>query len=166
MDRVCFCLFVVFASPAIAEEVTLPRSVPPFALGDFCVASVIDRDGTPAIGIELFGLRSRNVEISDDVPVVIDGRVANKDPFVRDTFSPSRHRTVESSPLDGFSVWDANGTKLKTDTLPKHLAKRRRAVIVNRDITVDDIDFMQYFGDDILFIRRSKLSLAVEKAMR
>jgi hypothetical protein len=168
MDRICFCLFFAFSSHCLAEEVALPKKVPPFALGDFCVASVVDHDGEPAIRLEMFGLRSRTVDTGDptDVPIVIDGRVANKDPFVRDTFSPSRHRTVESAPTDGFAVWNAAGTKLKNEDLPKHLSSRRRAVIVNRDITAEDVDFLRYFGDDILFIRRSQISLAVEKARR
>jgi hypothetical protein len=165
MDRICFFVLALIACPVQADDAMLPASVPPFALGDFCVATVVDRNGTPVINIDMFELRSRNVEVSADIAVSIDGRVANRDTFVHDTFSPTRRRSIASS-LDGFSFWDANGNKLKREDLAVRLATRTRAVMVNRDIAEGDIEFLRYFGDDVLFIHLGQLAKAAQSSER
>ncbi|MEL6110123.1 MAG: hypothetical protein AAFU85_29265, partial [Planctomycetota bacterium] len=120
------------ASVLAEDAAILPKSIPPFALGDFCIASFGDSDGKLAIKLEMFGLRSRTVEISDDVPVYIDGYLANKAPFIRDTFSPTRRRTSLSTPPEEFRFWRANGVEVRPEELQKLLAKPRRAIVVNR----------------------------------
>ena len=91
MDRIYFCCHVFSVSLLIADEPRLPNTVPPFALGDLCIASVVEESGTARIYIEMFGLRSRIVEISDDIPVEVEGKSMYPAPVVRDT---SRRRGI------------------------------------------------------------------------
>jgi hypothetical protein len=165
IDRIGLLILALLASSIAADDTTLPSSVPPFALGDFSIATVFDRDGASTIEIEMFELRSRNVQIGDDVPVIIDGRVANGDPFLRDTFSPTRRRAIASS-LDGFSFWDLKGKKLKSDDLAGRLTTRTKAVIVRRDLTDGDMQFLRYFADDVLFILLSRTVEVVQVSRR
>ncbi|MEM8672196.1 MAG: hypothetical protein AAGG48_32070 [Planctomycetota bacterium] len=151
--NILFC-FIALACPQFhAEEVTLPNSIPPFALGDFCVLSMYDRDGDNFVKVEYYGWRSREVKVGDDVPTVIDGKVMYPDPSVRDTYSPTRNLSVSFTLDDSLSVWDQSGEVVSKEKFVELVSKKKRAVMLSRRIEDSDKGYLHYFGDDILFIQ-------------
>ena len=109
MGRNLLCI-LFFACPRLfAADPLLPEFIPPFALGDQYLASAVNLDGKLAIKIQTDGWRSRNVNTSDRVPSEVDGKVMYPDRVVRDSFSPTRHLTVSSSPIGDTSIWDKTG---------------------------------------------------------
>ncbi len=166
MDRFLLGILALAGASLFAADPTLPKSIPPFALGDLCVASVTDHDGKATIEVEMYGWRSRNVETSDRIPVQIDGKLMYPDPLVRDTFSPTRQHSISSSPIDRISVWDRTGKKLELEAVTKLLATKKHAIILNRNITDADIGYLQYFRDDVIFIRLGRLTETLLKRRR
>jgi hypothetical protein len=87
------------------------------------------------------------------------------DRLVRDTFSPTRQRSISIS-LDDISVWNRDGKKIDPGTLERFLTEKKRAVILNRDVIDADTGFLQYFADDVVFIRLSALMEELLKQRR
>jgi hypothetical protein len=113
----------------------------------------------------MFGWRSRVVKTAgdrDNVPVEVDGKMMHPDKIVSDTFSPTRSHYV-TTPLASIVGWDRSGEKLTVDSLSRRLRTKVHAVIVSRELAKHDVAFLEYFGDDVVFIRLDKLTEAVLK---